>query len=213
MKTESPPSNSVLPRVGPARERLLEAAVRLVRQQGFGGTSVDALCAAAGVTKGAFFHHFASKEALGVAAAAAWGAHAAGLFDDAQYRRDADPVARVLAYVDHRAALLEGAAWEFTCLAGTMVQELHESSPAIRDACRASIFGHADSLAGDFHDAIADRGVVGVTGIGLARHVQAVLQGGFIIAKANGGPEAARDAVAHLRHYLVLIFGEENDHD
>ena len=55
-----------------ARDKLLEAGVKLVRQRGFGSTSVDQLCADAGVTKGAFFHHFASKEALGVALADYW---------------------------------------------------------------------------------------------------------------------------------------------
>jgi TetR/AcrR family transcriptional repressor of nem operon len=191
-----------------ARDRLLDAAVKLVREQGYAGTSVDTLCAAAGVTKGAFFHHFASKEALGIAAAAHWGAHAAALFDHAAYRTDPDPVARVLAYVDHRATLIDGTPAEFCCLAGTLVQEVHESHPSIRDACRDSIFGHADSLADDFEAAIAARGVVGVTGIGLARHVQAVLQGGFIMAKAMRDPAPALEAVAHLRRYLVMILGE-----
>ena len=62
---------SRLPR-GEARARLLEAARTLVRHRGFAATSVDDLCAAAGVTKGAFFHHFPSKEALGVALIDDW---------------------------------------------------------------------------------------------------------------------------------------------
>jgi TetR/AcrR family transcriptional repressor of nem operon len=190
------------------RERLLGAATRLVRENGYAATSVDALCADAGVTKGSFFHHFASKAALGIAAAENWSTHAAALFDSAAYRRDPDPVARVLAYVNHRTDLITGAPAEFCCLAGTMVQEIHASNPDLRDACAASIFGHADSLAADFDAAIAARGVVGITGESLARHVQAVLQGGFIMAKAANSPAPAREAIDHLKHYLTLLFGE-----
>lgn len=205
----SPSRSPAAPARGTARDRLLDAAVQMVRVQGFGATSVDDLCGAAGVSKGAFFHHFASKEALGVAAAAHWSAHAASLFDDAPYRADPDPVARVLAYVDHRLALIEGMPADFSCYAGTTIQEVHATSPALRDACSASIFGHADSLSADFDAAIAARGVTGTTGLSLARHVQAVLQGGFIMAKATNSPAPARDAVGHLKRYLRQLFGEE----
>ena len=53
-----------------ARDKILDAAIATVRAKGYAATSVDDLCASAGVTKGAFFHHFKSKHALGVAAAA-----------------------------------------------------------------------------------------------------------------------------------------------
>ena len=65
-------SRSVPVKSGNARAKLLDAAIALVRQQGFSATSVDELCKMAGVTKGAFFHHFVSKDALGAAAADHW---------------------------------------------------------------------------------------------------------------------------------------------
>ncbi|HSI06682.1 MAG: TetR/AcrR family transcriptional regulator [Myxococcota bacterium] len=46
------------------RERILEAASEMVVRRGFAGMSIDALVAQAGVTKGAFFHHFKGKDAL-----------------------------------------------------------------------------------------------------------------------------------------------------
>ena len=49
------------------RERLLEAAFREVYKSGFQSAGLDAILAAAGVTKGALYHHFGSKEALGYA--------------------------------------------------------------------------------------------------------------------------------------------------
>ena len=51
-----------------ARTKLLDAALRLIRTKGYAATAIDDLCHAAGVTKGAFFHHFRSKEELAVAA-------------------------------------------------------------------------------------------------------------------------------------------------
>ena len=191
-----------------ARDRLLEAAVTLVRRQGFGGTTVDALCGDAGVTKGAFFHHFASKEALGVAAADFWSENAGVLFGGGEWHQQADPVARVLGYVDFRRDLIAGAPADFSCVAGTMVQEVHETSPAIREACRRSIFGHAETLEADFAAAIAARGVVGTTAASLAQHTQAVLQGGFILSKASGDTAPALASILHLRRYLMLLFGE-----
>ena len=54
---------------GEARVALLDAALSEILARGYSATTVDDLCRAAGVTKGAFFHHFDSKEALAVAAA------------------------------------------------------------------------------------------------------------------------------------------------
>ena len=47
------------------RERLLQAAFREVRRSGFQSASIDTILAASKVTKGALYHHFESKEALG----------------------------------------------------------------------------------------------------------------------------------------------------
>jgi TetR/AcrR family transcriptional regulator, transcriptional repressor for nem operon len=49
------------------RERLLQAAFREVYRSGFQGAGLDTILAATGVTKGALYYHFRSKEALGYA--------------------------------------------------------------------------------------------------------------------------------------------------
>jgi len=51
-----------------ARERLLKAALELLWEHGYGGVRVDAVCERAGVQKGSFYHFFASKSDLTVAA-------------------------------------------------------------------------------------------------------------------------------------------------
>ncbi len=47
-----------------AKSRILQAATRLFGLRGYGGTSVSAVVAAAGVTKPTLYYYFASKEAL-----------------------------------------------------------------------------------------------------------------------------------------------------
>src|SRR5258707_3259742 len=49
------------------RERLLQAASREIYRSGFQSASLDTILASAGVTKGALYYHFDSKEALGYA--------------------------------------------------------------------------------------------------------------------------------------------------
>ncbi len=190
----------------PAREKLLNAALNLLRAKGYSATTVDDLCGAAGVTKGAFFHHFESKEALAVAAAHHWSEVTGALFAAAPYHTPADPLARIMAYLDFREALLDGPLEAITCLAGTLVQEAFATHPAIRDACAQSITDHAATLEADFAAAIATHGVTGCTPRSLALHSQAVLQGGFILAKAGADAALAADSIVHLKRYLRLLF-------
>lgn len=202
-------TNSASPETqrGDARQRLLAAATDVIRARGYAGTSVDDICRAAGVTKGAFFHHFRSKEDLAVAAAKAWSEMADALFAAAPYHGAADPLDRVRGYLDFRRAMFDGAIAGFTCLVGTMVQETYTTHPAIRAACEASIAGHAHTLEADILAAMQARGFGDATEArALALHTQAVLQGAFIIAKATADPAVAAQSVDHLRRYIDLFF-------
>src|ERR1700677_702632 len=110
-----------------SKTRLLQAALHVIRAKGYSATRVEDICEAAGLTKGSFFHHFDSKEALALAAADYWNEITGGTFASAPYRDHADPLDRLLAYVDFRKYLLHGDLPDFTCLVGTMVQEVYDT--------------------------------------------------------------------------------------
>ena len=108
--------------------------------------------------------------------------------------------------------MLTGPIAQFTCLFGTMVQEAYDSHPAIRQACETYIVRHADRLAEDIAAAkalYAPDAPWSAQSLGL--YTQAVLQGSFILAKATGGPEVARDCVVHLRRYILQLFPRPAD--
>lgn len=196
------------PERGDAKTRLLEAARDVIRAQGFAATSVDELCRAAAVTKGSFFHHFESKNALGVAAAEYWAETTCAFFARAPYHAQQDPLDRVLAYVAFRKKIIAGELSQFTCLVGTMVQEVYATSPAIREACADSIFGHAATLEADIAAAMRARCVSGDFSAGsLARHTQTVIQGAFVLAKAADNRALAQESLDHLDRYIRLLFG------
>src|SRR5215813_13543734 len=102
-----------------AREKVLDAALAVIRCNGYAATTVDDLCARAGVTKGAFFHHFTSKQDLAVAAAERWSERAQSLFGEAPYHSKRDPLERLLRYIEFRKSLLRGGIAEFSCLVST----------------------------------------------------------------------------------------------
>ena len=192
-----------------SKTKLLDAALHVIRAKGYSATRIEDICNAAGLTKGSFFHHFDSKEALALAAADYWIEGTGALFASAPYHEHADPLDRLLAYVDFRKSLLMGELPDFTCLVGTMVQEVYDTNPALREACDKSIGGHAATLVPDIEAAMRERGIRGDwTAESLALYTQATIQGAFILAKARHSSTIAGACIDHLRRYLELLFAQ-----
>src|SRR6266853_917116 len=183
-----------------SKVRFLDAALQVIRTKGYSATRIEDICEAAGLTKGSFFHHFATKEDLALAAAA-------------PYQKLADPLERLLGYVDFRIAILQGPLPDFTCLLGTMVQETYDTHPDIRAACYTHISAHAAQVAKVIAEAKRRYAPDAPwSAESLALHIQAVLQGAFILAKARQGPRVAADCLQHLRRYLETQFITTKEH-
>jgi TetR/AcrR family transcriptional regulator, transcriptional repressor for nem operon len=190
-----------------SKTKILDAAVNVFRAKGYAATRIEDICAEAGLTKGSFFHHFKSKEELAIEAAGHWGEYACALFAAAPYQTLADPVDRLLAYVDYRKSAMQGDLLPFTCFGGTLVQEVYLSHPQIRDACTATFDRHGAGLAKDIAAANDKYGSDGTwTPESLALHIQAVIQGALILAKAKQDPDAGAQCLVHLRRYIETLF-------
>jgi TetR/AcrR family transcriptional repressor of nem operon len=115
--------------------------------------------------------------------------------------------------VDFRKALLSGELPDFTCLAGTMVQEIYDTHPALREACSRVITGHAAILVPDIEAAMRARDMHPEwTAESLALYTQATIQGAFVLAKAKYSSEVAAACIEHLRRYIELLFHQPQSH-
>ncbi len=189
--------------------RLLDAALHVIRAKGYSAATIDDICHEAGLTKGSFFHHFKSKDELALAAAGHWGLITESFFAAAPYHKLADPLDRLLGYVDFRASILQGELADYTCLLGTLVQETYATHPEIRAACDRGLSRHIGELTRDVAAAkelYAPDAAWSAESVGY--FVQSVLQGSFIFAKAKQGPEVVRESLEHLRLYLKSIFSQ-----
>jgi TetR/AcrR family transcriptional regulator, transcriptional repressor for nem operon len=197
-----------------SRTRILDASLYVIRAKGYSAARVEDICEAAGLTKGSFFHHFSSKEDLALAAAEHFSAFAESIFSAAPYHDPADPLDRLLGYVDFRKAIIQGELPEYTCLLGTMVQETYETHPAIRKACDRCMGAHAATLVADIEAAVEKYGLSPEWTVeSLAYYTQAVIQGAFILAKAQQSSHIAVSCLDHLHRYLQLLFTCPNSPD
>lgn len=196
-------------RHGESKRKLLDAALAVIRTKGHAAATVDDICQAAGVTKGSFFHHFASKDDLVLGAIEHWNAVTGPVFETATYRTAADPLERVMGYVALRANMLEREVAAFTCLLGTLVQETYATHPRIRAACDAGMSAHTDALIADIAAAKARYAPAAPwSAESLGYYIQAVLQGSFIFAKAKGSADVAKSNLKHLQAHLAALFDQ-----
>lgn len=192
------------------RSALVEAMVRLILRQGFAATSVGEVCAEAGVTKGSFFHHFDSKDALGRAAVEWWGGFGTGLYAEAWRDGGADPLAQLGAMF----SIMEGFTLRedqvCTCVVGMISQETAQSNEALRTAAATELERWTENT-GRMIAAAKERHCpdAGFDPVALAWHLNALWQGSMLIAKTLQDPALIRRNLASARAWLAGHFPEE----
>jgi TetR/AcrR family transcriptional repressor of nem operon len=201
-----------MPRAAPVRDRILDAAHELVLAHGFTATTVDAVLAAAGASKGAFFHHFPSKRALGQALVERYADGDRAVLEHFMLAAEAitdDPAEQVVELVrGFELAADEMALSQPGCLFVSFVYEQVPDTDDIRPVIVDAIelwrrrIAHKLGLA-----AAAGRLPAGVDRDSLADHVFTTFEGAFILARATGDAGHVRAQLAHLRRYLELLLG------
>ena len=201
-----------MPRDGaPTRERILDAASKLVVERGFTATTVDAVLDASGTTKGAFFHHFDSKAALGHALVERYAAGDLDMLEDFMGRAEAasdDPAEQLAAFLRlFEEAAAEVAHEESGCLYVSFVQQSQLVDESTIDVIVGAVLAWRNRLVAKLEEAAAvhpPRDAVDL--VSLADLVFTTFEGAFILVRTLGDPELMRGQLAHLRRYVELVF-------
>lgn len=205
-----------MPRDGAAtRLSILNTAQALVMNQGFAATTVEAVIGRAGVTKGAFFHHFKSKQDLAQALVERYAAADAAHLDHLLARAEAlsrDPLQQVLLFVGLMAESLDAAAGaDASAASGCLFASFLYEAQLFDGATHAAIadsFAYCRSRLAPKLEAILKARVprVPVTADGLVDAALAALEGGYVLSRIRREPRSVAAQLGHFRNYLELLF-------
>ncbi len=162
------------------RDQLVEAAMTRFRDHGFNGSGVKDVTDLAGVPKGSFYNHFASKEALGAEIVRLYGAGQPG-FDPALA-----PLDRLRADFRDKADQIEAGGFSRGCLYGDFGNELAAQSEPIRSEVEAGLEGWSTAVTALLREARTE-GLLHspVDDEALGRVVVAAWQGSVLRAKVS----------------------------
>ncbi len=177
-------------------------------ERGYNGTTVDEICSAAGTTKGAFFHHFKTKDDLGLATLDRYAERIFAVMREGADRRPHDPLGRVFDYVETLGDLSHETDRKPACLLAIETLELGAVHPEFRARCEGHFETWARYLEDLLEDAIASASrPVPVTARELADHLISVFEGALLLARAQADAAVIGRSLAHYQSYLRMILG------
>jgi len=180
------------------RQTVINVASRLFRERGFDGIGLKDLMKGAGLTQGAFYKQFASKEDLAVEASKRALESASGRWSDAAAAHPDDPLGAVIAFYlsgDHREEKMDG------CPIVALGSDAARQGPEVKAEFEAGIKAHLDVL-GRFiagNDGEASRGkAMGIlaTMVGAVTLSRVVNDPALAQALLDAAAEQVRDAAA-----------------
>jgi TetR/AcrR family transcriptional regulator, transcriptional repressor for nem operon len=165
------------------RQAVINVASRLFRERGFDGIGLKDLMEGAGLTQGAFYKQFASKEDLAVEASRRALKSASGRWSDAAAQNPDDPLGAVVGFYlsgDHREEKMDG------CPIVALGSDAARQGPDVKEEFEAGINAHLEVL-GRF---LAKTG--GKASRGKAMAILATMVGAVTLSRVVNDPDLAQ---------------------
>ncbi|MFF1615139.1 TetR/AcrR family transcriptional regulator [Amycolatopsis sp. NPDC058278] len=180
------------------RDQLVDSARELLWERGYVGTSPKAIQQRAGAGQGSMYHHFAGKKDLALAAVRR-SAEELLAAADAQLRSPGTAVERITAYLRREREVLRG------CPIGRLTQDPDVVADPVLRAPVDETFTHLRARLAEVLGEGRDAGELpaALEPAALAATIVAVLQGGYVLARAANSPEPFDQAVSGVLALLT----------
>jgi len=169
-------------------------------RQGYSATGIDSICDQAGVSKGAFYHSFRSKEELAIAALESFFRHGLEELQSIDVR-DALPAERLPLFVERladRAELL----WENGCLIGGLATEMALANDELQQQVALKFDALAATVAQLAEPYVKALPTSDVSATSVAGDLLAFIEGTVVLARSHRDPRLLRPA---LQRYATLL--------
>lgn len=203
-----------MPKDGSAtRDSILDATQSLILERGFAGMTLDDVVRQVGITKGAFFYHFKSKNDLGKALMKRFSEMDARSYDESCARAEKlsrDPLQQLLIFIGLFEEMFEELTEPYPgCLLASYLYELQQFDAATKKMITEAFTRWRTLLKGKLDAAVKQhRPKTKIDTASLADMFTVVLEGAFITAKAVDDPRVIVQQLRHFKNYVELLFAD-----
>ncbi len=193
-----------MPKPVPTRDRLIESALFLFWDRGFGGTSMADLLSHAGVNSGSFYHFFESKEALLREVLQTYLGGLRPMIVNPAFAQTEEPVARIFAVLaGYRERILQTGC-RYGCPLGRLALEIDPENRPAHQLIAENFQGWIGAIR-ECLEQVRERLPEGTDPEALATYVLAVMEGGVMLSRSYGSVEPFDRSVAQLREHFRLL--------
>jgi len=199
---------------GNTREKILNAAHSLILDNGFAGTTIDAVIKKTGVSKGAFFHHFSSKDELGRILVQRYAdgdaKHLEDTLDKAEDLSD-DPLQQLLIFVKLFEQEMKTLEEPYPgCLFASYLNQSELFDDQVMEIIRNSMLNWRSRVLDKLKE--VDKHYtsrIEVDYVSLADMLLVIFEGAYVLAQSLQEMDIVAQQLSHYHSYLRLLFRDD----
>lgn len=194
----------------PTRNKILAESKQLVFENGFSGTSIDQILERTGITKGAFFYHFKTKNHLAKALIEEFAREDIFHMNEALKKTDdlkGDALERLLQFIQEFIDIMSTINEPYSCLYASYLYEPNQFDEETMDHIKETILTWRTTMVQLIEDVLKDYDTkIEIDIQSSADHTVVIFEGAFVVSKALNGKDLTADHLKHLKNYFELIF-------